>query len=66
MSLETLMESSTISFHTFYVTKNGMLLCEVTMTLIRQEKNGNIFFLEQHIHPMEMVLGGPDVSSGVN
>ena len=26
-----------------------MLLCDVTMTLIRQEKIGNIFFLEQYI-----------------
>ena len=26
-----------------------MLLCDVTMTLIRQEKIGNIFFLNQHI-----------------
>ena len=26
-----------------------MLLCDVTMTLIRQEKIGNIFFLKQHI-----------------
>ena len=27
-----------------------MLLCDVTVTLIRQEKIGNIFFLEQHIY----------------
>ena len=26
-----------------------MLLCDVTMTLMRQEKIGNIFFLKQHI-----------------
>ena len=43
------LEIITINFHAFYITKNGMLLCDVTMTLIRQEKNGNIFFLEQHI-----------------
>ena len=29
--------------------KNGTLLCDVTMTLIRQEKIWNIFLLEQHI-----------------
>ena len=29
--------------------KNGTLLCDVTMTLMRQEKIGNIFFLKQHI-----------------
>ena len=38
-----------INFHPFYIMKNGTLLCDVTMTLIRQEKNGNIFFLKQHI-----------------
>ena len=26
-----------------------MLLCDVTITLVRQEKYENIFFLEQHI-----------------
>ena len=40
----------TINFHAFYITKNGTLLCDVTMTLIRQEKIGNIFFLKQHIY----------------
>ena len=35
----------TINVHAFYITKNGTLLCDVTMTLIRQGKNGNIFFL---------------------
>ena len=44
------LERITISFHAFYVTKNGMLLCDVTMTLIRQEKIGNIFFLKQHVY----------------
>ena len=29
--------SITIKFHAFYITKNGTLLCDVTMTLIRQE-----------------------------
>ena len=47
------LESITISFHAFYIMfisrKNGTLLCDVTMTLIGQEKIGNIFFLEQHI-----------------
>ena len=40
----------TINFHAFYITKNGTLLCDVTMTLILQEKIGNIFFLKQHIY----------------
>ena len=39
----------TINFHAFYITENGTLLCDFTMTLIRQEKIGNIFFLKQHI-----------------
>ena len=39
---------SCILYHV-YITKKGMLLCDVTMTLVRQEKIGNIFFLEQHI-----------------
>ena len=43
------LEIITINFHAFYITKNGTLLCDVTMALIRQEKNGNIFFLKQHI-----------------
>ena len=43
------LEIITINFHAFYITKNGMLLCDVTMTLIRQEKIGNIFFLKEHI-----------------
>ena len=43
------LEIITINFHAFYITKNGTLLCDVTMTLIRQEKIGNIFFLKQHI-----------------
>ena len=42
------LEIITINFHAFYITKNGTLLCDVTMTLIRQEKIGNIFFLKQH------------------
>ena len=43
------LEIITINFHAFYFMKNGTLLCDVTMTLIRQEKIGNIFFLKQHI-----------------
>ena len=43
------LEIITINFHAFYFTKNGTLPCDVTMTLIRQEKIGNIFFLKQHI-----------------
>ena len=42
-------EIITINFHAFYITHIGALLCDVTMTLIRQEKNGNIFFLKQQI-----------------
>ena len=42
------LEIITINFHAFYITKNGTLLCDVTMTLIRQEKIGNIIFLKQH------------------
>ena len=38
-----------INFHAFYITKNGTLLCDITMTLIRLEKIGNIFFLKQHV-----------------
>ena len=30
-----------------------MVRCDVTMTLIRQEKIGNIFFLKQHTFPQE-------------
>ena len=43
------MEIITINIHAFYIMKNGTLLCDVTMTLMRQEKIGNIFFLKQHI-----------------
>ena len=43
------LEIITINFHAFYFTKNYTLLCDVTMTLIRHEKIGNIFFLKQHI-----------------
>ena len=43
------LEVIAIDFHAFYITKSGTLLCDVTMTLIRQEKIGNIFFLKQHI-----------------
>ena len=43
------LEIITINFHAFYITNNGTLLCVVTMTLIRQEKIENIFFLKQHI-----------------
>ena len=39
-----------INFHAFYIMENSKLLCDVTMTLIRQEKIGNIFFLKQHIY----------------
>ena len=42
-------EIITINFHAFYITKNGTLLCDATMTLIRQEKIGNILFLKQHV-----------------
>ena len=42
------LEIITTNFHALYITKNDTLLCDVTMTLIRQEKNGNIFFLKQH------------------
>ena len=38
-----------INFHAFYITKNGTLLCDVTMTLIRQEKLETSFFLKQHV-----------------
>ena len=43
------LEIITIIFHAFYIMKNGTLLCDVTMTLTRQEKIGNILFLKQHI-----------------
>ena len=43
------LEIITINFHAVYIMKNGTSLCDVTMTLIRQEKIGNIFFLKQHI-----------------
>ena len=33
-------------FRAFYIMKNGALFCDVTVTLIRQEKIGNIFFLK--------------------
>ena len=39
----------TINFHAIYIMENGTLLCDVTITLIRQDKIGNIFFLKQHI-----------------
>ena len=39
----------TTNIHAFYIMKNGTLLCDVTMTLIRQQKIGNIFFLKQHV-----------------
>ena len=32
------LEIITISFHAFYFVENGTLLCDVTLTLIRQEK----------------------------
>ena len=43
------LEIITINFHAFYIMKNGTSRYDVTMTLIRQEKIGNIFFLKQHI-----------------
>ena len=38
------LEIITISFHAFYITKNGTLLCDVTMTLIRQGKKWKHLF----------------------
>ena len=38
------LEIITINFHAFYITKNGTLLCDVTMTLIRQEKKWKHLF----------------------
>ena len=43
------LEIITINFLAFYMMKNGTLLCDATMTLMRLEKIGNIFFLKQHI-----------------
>ena len=43
------LEIITINFHAFHITKNSTLLCDVTVTLIRQDKIGNIIFLKQHI-----------------
>ena len=47
------LEIITINVHAFYIMKNGTLLCDVTMTLMRQEKIGNIFFLKQHIFSLK-------------
>ena len=44
------LEIITIHFHAFYITKNGTLLCDITTTLIRQEKNRKTFFLNQRIY----------------
>ena len=43
------LEMITINVYAFYIMENDTLLCDVTMTLMRQEKIGNIFFLKQHI-----------------
>ena len=43
------LEIITTNCHEFYIMENGTLLCDVTMTLIRQEKNGNTFFLKHHL-----------------
>ena len=43
------LEIITTNFHAFYIMENGTLLCDVTMTLIRQEKLETSFFLKQHI-----------------
>ena len=47
------LEIITINFKVFYVTKNGTFLCDVTMTLIRQEKIGNIFSYTAYVFPLE-------------
>ena len=42
------LEIITLSVFMHFISRNGTLLCDVTMTLIRQDKIGNIFFRKQH------------------
>ena len=44
------LEIITVNFHAFYITKNSTLLCDATMTLIRQDKIEYKSLFPQKVH----------------